>query len=84
MRSESGKSVETGCNVEQNSNTDSNTKTLPVDVNACNINNDTLRWTSQLSDPTAEAERIRLYKLNRLKRYEAALKLPAGMISTTN
>lgn len=84
MRSETGKRVETSCKVEQNSNTDSYTKTLPVDVNPYNINNDTLRWTSQLSDPTAEAERIRLYKLNRLKRYEAALKLPAGLISTMN
>ena len=35
--------------------------------------NESLRWDNVLDDPEAEAERIRIYKINRRKRYLAAM-----------
>ena len=35
--------------------------------------NESLRWDNVLDDPEAEAERIRIYKINRRKRYLAAV-----------
>lgn len=35
--------------------------------------NESLRWENALEDPEAEAERIRIYKINRRKRYLAAV-----------
>ena len=63
------------------------TNTLSIDnvenhnsLSILQATNETLRWCNQLPDPSAEEERIRLYKINRIKRYEAALKLPDGLI----
>ena len=56
-----------------------NPKTLPTiaqTVSKTSITgddyNESLRWDNTLDDPTAEAERIRIYKINRRKRYLAA------------
>ncbi|XP_012666368.1 protein LIAT1 [Otolemur garnettii] len=40
-----------------------------VAENLSNQSNESLRWDGILSDPEAEKERIRIYKLNRRKRY---------------
>ncbi|EDO47444.1 predicted protein [Nematostella vectensis] len=37
--------------------------------------NESLRWDNTLDDPNAEEERIRVYKMNRRKRYMASLQM---------
>ncbi len=61
------------------SHSTTNSKTLPTiaqTVSKTSITgddyNESLRWDNTLDDPTAEAERIRIYKINRRKRYLAA------------
>ncbi|XP_066219637.1 protein LIAT1 [Saccopteryx leptura] len=41
-----------------------------IEGNLSNQINESLRWDGILSDPEAEKERIRIYKLNRRKRYQ--------------
>uniref|UniRef100_A0A8C9HC71 Protein LIAT1 n=1 Tax=Piliocolobus tephrosceles TaxID=591936 RepID=A0A8C9HC71_9PRIM len=52
---------------------DSSTVSLPdfaeIAENLANQINESLRWDGVLADPEAEKERIRIYKLNRRKRY---------------
>ncbi|MEJ1289061.1 hypothetical protein NN561_020098 [Cricetulus griseus] len=40
-----------------------------IDESLSNQINESLRWDGILTDPEAEKERIRIYKLNRRKRY---------------
>ncbi|XP_011811151.1 PREDICTED: protein LIAT1 [Colobus angolensis palliatus] len=53
---------------------DSSTVSLPdfaeIAENLANQINESLRWDGVLADPEAEKERIRIYKLNRRKRYQ--------------
>ncbi|XP_075374543.1 protein LIAT1 [Mycteria americana] len=46
--------------------------------------NESLRWDGILEDPVAEEERLRIYKMNRRKRYESYIQqhLPAGPCPT--
>uniref|UniRef100_A0A2K6RT45 Ligand of ATE1 n=1 Tax=Rhinopithecus roxellana TaxID=61622 RepID=A0A2K6RT45_RHIRO len=52
---------------------DSSTVSLPdfaeIAENLANQINESLRWDGVLADPEAEKERVRIYKLNRRKRY---------------